>query len=99
MPFLRAEVFRKLVERADGADAVVPRIGREFETLHALYTKACLAPIERALGVGKMRVISFFDDVRVRVLDEDDLRAVDPDLRSFVNVNTPEELEEARGRS
>ena len=92
MPFLTADVFRLLIERSSEADAVVPRIGGEYETLHALYTKACLAPIERALASGKMRVISFFADVRVRSLDEADLRAVDPGLRAFTNVNTPEEL-------
>jgi molybdopterin-guanine dinucleotide biosynthesis protein A len=30
--------------------------------------------------------------VRVRYLDEPDLRAVDPDLSSFRNLNTPDEL-------
>ena len=40
MPFLRADIWRLLVQRSDGADAVVPRVGGEYETLHALYTKA-----------------------------------------------------------
>lgn len=98
MPFLRPEVFRLLVERSDGYDAVVPRIGDEYEALHALYTKTCLPPMERALGAGKMRVLSFFADVRLRVLEADELRTVDPDLRSFTNVNTPEELAAATRR-
>lgn len=92
MPFLRADVWRLLVQRADGTDAVVPKVGGEYETLHALYTKACLGPMERALASGKMRIISFFGDVRVREVDEADLRALDPELRSLTNVNTPEEL-------
>ena len=92
MPLLRPDVFRLLVARSEGSDAVVPRVGGEYETLHALYSKACLAPIERALASGRLRVISFFDDVRVRAIDEAELRAVDPDLASFTNVNTPEEL-------
>lgn len=99
MPFLRAGVFRLLVDRAAGADAVVPRVAGEYETLHALYTKACLAPMERALAAGKMRVISFLGEVRLRVLEEDELRTVDPDLVSFTNVNTPEELETALSRA
>jgi molybdopterin-guanine dinucleotide biosynthesis protein A len=98
MPFLRRETLRLLLASAEGVDAVVPRIGGEHETLHALYTKACLAPIERALADGRMRVISFFDDVRVRTLDEDELRRVDPALESFTNVNTPEELDAVRRR-
>lgn len=92
MPFLRADVWRLLIARSEGADAVVPRTGGEWETLHALYTKACLVPMERALGEGRLRVISFFPDVRVRELGEADLRALDPDLRALTNVNTPEEL-------
>jgi molybdopterin-guanine dinucleotide biosynthesis protein A len=98
MPFLRPEVFRLLVERSEGWDAVMPKVGDEYEALHALYTKACLAPIERALAAGKMRVISFFGDVRLRTIDEAELRAVDPDLRSITNVNTPEELAAAMRR-
>jgi molybdopterin-guanine dinucleotide biosynthesis protein A len=99
MPFLRAEVFRLLVERSEGYDAVVPRIGTDLETFHALYAKACLPAMERALSQGRLRVISFFDDVRILELGEDELRRVDPELRSFTNVNTPEELRAAIGRS
>jgi len=96
MPFLRPEVFRLLVERSEGFDVVMPKVGDDFEALHALYTKACLPAMERSLASGKMRIISFFDDVRVLTLGEDELRRVDPDLRSFTNVNTPEELEAVR---
>ena len=92
MPFLRADLWRLLVERAGGADAVVPKVGGEYETLHALYTKACLGPMERALASGRLRVISFFPDVRVHEVDEDELRVLDPALRALTNVNTPEEL-------
>lgn len=92
MPFLRADVLRFLVERGEGWDAVVPRVRERYETLHALYTKACVAPIERALAAGEMRVISFLGGVRVRSVGEAELRAIDPDLRSITNVNTPEEL-------
>ena len=44
-----------------------------------------------------MRIVSFFDEVRVLELGEGELRRVDPDLVSFTNVNTPEELEAVRG--
>ena len=92
MPFLSAEVWRVLLDHRYEADVVIPKIGGEFETLHALYTKACVAPMERALAAGKLRVISFFDDVRVKPIEEQELRVADPTLRSFTNVNTPEEL-------
>lgn len=97
MPFLDAAVWRSLLAAQAGADVVVPMIGDEHQTLHALYTRACLPAMERALAAGRMRVISFFDEVRVRRLPEELLRAVDPTLRSFTNVNTPEELAAALG--
>lgn len=97
MPFTSAAVWRSLVERADGSDAVVPMIAGEYETLHALYTKRCLPAMESALASSRMRVISFFPEVRVSEVGEDELRAVDPDLRSFTNVNTPEELAAVTG--
>jgi len=92
MPFLSVEVWRVLLDHRYEADVVIPKIAGELETLHALYTKACVAPMERALAAGKMRVISFFDEVRVQPIEERELRIADPTLRSFTNVNTPEEL-------
>lgn len=97
MPFLSPAVWRLLLARAGEADVVIPRIGGEYETLHALYTKPCLPHMARALAEDRLRVIAFFDQVRVLAIDEPELRAVDPGLRSFTNVNTPEELASALG--
>jgi molybdopterin-guanine dinucleotide biosynthesis protein A len=44
-------------------------------------------------------VLDALEGLRVRFLDEPELRAADPGLRSFVNVNTPGELETARARA
>ena len=92
MPFLSAALWQVLLAHGADADVVVPRVGGEYETLHALYTKTCVAPMERALAAGRMRIISFFDEVRVHAVDEPELRAADPLLRALTNVNTPEEL-------
>lgn len=96
MPWPSIDVYRLLVRLAEGYDVVIPRVGNDFETMHAVYGRTCLAAMERALARGDMRVISFFQDVKVRALSAEELRAVDPELRSFVNLNTPEELERAR---
>ena len=97
MPFLSPAVWQLLLGHASEGDVVIPRIGGEYETLHALYTKACLPHMARALAEDRLRVIAFFDQVRVLAIDEPELRAVDPGLRSFTNVNTPEELASALG--
>ena len=45
-----------------------------------------------------MRVISFFSEVRVREVSAHELRAVDPELTAFENLNTPEDLQRASRR-
>lgn len=97
MPFLSADVWRVLLGHAGEADVVIPRVADEYETLHALYGKACLPHMARAVAENRLRVISFFDAVTVKAIEEPELRAVDPTLRAFTNVNTPEELASALG--
>jgi molybdopterin-guanine dinucleotide biosynthesis protein A len=97
MPFLSADVWRVLLGHAGEADVVIPRVGGELETLHALYAKACVPHMARSIAENRLRVISFFDRVKVLELEEPELRAADPTLRSFTNVNTPEELASALG--
>jgi len=95
MPFLSVDVWRVLLAHAGEADVVIPRIGGEFETLHALYTKACAPHMARSIAENRLRVIAFFDAVKVLAIEEAELRTVDPTLRAFTNVNTPEELAKA----
>jgi molybdopterin-guanine dinucleotide biosynthesis protein A len=96
MPFLHAEVARLVVRRAGEADVIVPRVGDQLQTLHAVYGKACLAPIEARLRAGQLKIAGFFGDVRVLEIPEADVaRHADPAV-VFMNVNTPEELEHAR---
>ena len=97
MPFLSADVWRVLLGHIGEADVVIPAIGGEYETLHAIYTKACIPHMARALAENRLRVIAFFDQVRVHAIEEPELRAIDPTLRAFTNVNTPEELASALG--
>ena len=92
MPFLSVEMWRLLLGHAGEADVVIPRVGGEYETLHALYAKACVPQMARSIAENRLRVISFFEAVRVLAVEEPELRAVDPTLRAFTNVNTPEEL-------
>ncbi len=94
MPLVRRETFAYLLSLAEGVDVVMPRIQGREEPLHAVYRPVtCLPAVEAAIHRGQKRLISFLPDVRVRYVDDTMLRGVDPELRSFVNVNTPEEWE------
>ncbi len=102
LPLVSAALFARLTQLAaeqegggDRWDAVVPVVGGYAEPLHALYHRRCLPAIETRLAQGQRRVISFLGDVRTRDVSEEELRAVDPRLHSFVNANTPAEWDAA----
>jgi len=96
MPFLSEPVARLVLARAGEADVVAPRIGEQWETLHACYGKACLAPMERRLREGRLRITGFFEEVRVLAITEAEVAAVGDPARVFMNINTPDELARAR---
>ncbi len=93
MPFLNPDLLRALVAWAEGYDVVALRQGEQVETLHAVYRRTCLGPMEEAIRSGERRIISFFPHVRVRYISPEEILPLDPELRSFRNVNTPEEWE------
>jgi len=96
MPFLMTKVARLVTERAGEADVVVPRVGEQWETLHACYAKSCLGPIESRLRAGQLKIMGFYDDVRVLTITADEVARFRAPEIVFMNVNTPEELEAAR---
>jgi molybdopterin-guanine dinucleotide biosynthesis protein A len=102
LPLVRADLLAALLELAaeqevgeDRWDAIVPVVEEYEQPLHALYHRRCLPAIEAQLAAGRRRVISFMPNVRTRYVQETELRAVDPELHSFINANTPEEWAEA----
>ena len=95
MPFLSLSLLRFMVAMAPGYDVVVPRLGRYYEPLHAVYGAGCIAPLEQLLAAGPQRIVRLFERVRVREVTEDQVRLFGAEL-SFVNINTPEDWAEAQ---
>ena len=100
LPFVQPNVFRYLIDQTgDGWEAIVPLVEGRPQPLHALYHRRALATVEAALQTGKRRMDSFYPQVRIRFVTEDEMRPIDAELRSFVNVNTPEEWAALAGRT
>ncbi len=96
MPWLSTDVIRALWDARDGAQAVVPVGAKGPEPLLALYHRDCAPFAQRILDSGRRRVVAMLPSLKVVEVDIETLRTVDPDLRSLVNINTPEELADAR---
>jgi len=93
MPFVSAELLAFLFAAAADTDAIVtvPRIGRGFQPLCAVYRREFSTVAEQALREGKYKIDAAFSGVPVRVIEEGELAAAGFFERSFFNVNTPQE--------
>jgi molybdopterin-guanine dinucleotide biosynthesis protein A len=80
----------------EGADVVIPDSGGGLEPMHALYRRAtCLPAIESAIEANQWKLISWFPQVNVRILQPNEIKLYDPASLAFWNLNTPEEFAEA----
>jgi molybdopterin-guanine dinucleotide biosynthesis protein A len=96
IPFVNEEVVKLLFQRASGADAAIPRWRNgDIEPLEAVYRTASTLKAARATlvpsGLPLREMIRKLAQV-VYVSVEDDIGRVDPDLRTFFNVNTREDM-------
>ena len=92
MPFINKRLVRALAALRPEHDVVAPRIGWKIEPLHAFYHRGCLDPLREIIDSGLRQIIPLFKRVRVRFVEEEDIRAIDPELTSFFNINFPEDV-------
>ncbi len=93
MPLLSQPLLRYLQSLLHpDVDVVMPLWEGKEEPLHAYYRRTCLPAIERTLDGGKRRFVEFLPDVHVRYVSHDELQRLDPEGRSFWNVNYPSDL-------
>jgi len=95
MPFLQPALLNDLITRSERSQVVVPCWQGAFQPLVAVYQRSCLEAVRHALSMGEMSVVSFFDDVQIDRLEQEEISIFDPDGRSFININTPDDLAQA----
>lgn len=95
-PFLKKELIEAIIDRIEpGYDAIIPEISVGLEPLCAAYAKRCLNRIEQHLTREKLKIQWVFKKNRIKKIPEKILRERDPELISFMNINSPEDLEKA----
>jgi molybdopterin-guanine dinucleotide biosynthesis protein A len=97
-PFLSPSLARYLAEAAEGFDVVVPEWEGRLHPLHTVYHTSVQPLLAQQLAEGRRRPVDLFGRVRTKTVREEELRRVDPDGLSFLNMNTPEEYESAKAR-
>jgi len=96
MPFLKESMIQYLIKQANEYDVIVPRTEDGLQPLHAVYSKNCLESIKNIIGIGKYKIIDFYPLVKTKIIEESEFISLDINLNlmreSFVNINTPGEL-------
>jgi molybdopterin-guanine dinucleotide biosynthesis protein A len=95
MPFLNPDLIRYMAGLVQGQDIVIPKVSDRVEPLHAIYSKGLLPLIETRLRQDARQIQGILGDARVLYVTETEVVRYDPEIRSFENLNTPEEYKEA----
>jgi molybdopterin-guanine dinucleotide biosynthesis protein A len=96
--FLNVDLISHLRSQLREHDIVVPYWQGRFQPLHSVYRRSVLPLLAGQLARGELRPVHLFDKVRLRRIDEDEIRRFDPEGSSFFNMNTPEDYAEALKR-
>ena len=88
-PFLSPSLLELLAGKTEEADLVIPCGPHGPEPLCAVYGKGCLPLIDESLRKGDFSLMKLISRLRTREIPREEVASVDPDFRSFRNINTP----------
>jgi molybdopterin-guanine dinucleotide biosynthesis protein A len=104
MPFLHPAFVTRVLRALGDSDVALPVARGYRQPLAAAYRVSLADLAERLVAEERLRPAFLFDECAVEQLDDETLRkdplltALDPDLDSVVNINTPADYQAARAR-
>lgn len=99
MPFINDDVVRLLFEKSENYDASIPRWDDGFlEPLHAVYRCSPMVhETKKAIERGEKIILAPVFKMNVNYVAVNEIRTLDPDLRTFININTCEDIQKTSG--
>jgi len=94
-PFLNLQLISQLLAQISDCDVVVPYWQQRFQPLHAVYRTSVLPLLKDQLERGELRPIFLYDKVRTRKIPEQEIRRLDSEGLSLLNMNSPAEYDAA----
>ncbi len=96
MPFINENAVKMLFGKCENYDAAIPRHSDGFlEPLHAVYRcKPMLRETEKAIMRGETIILAPIFRLNVNYVGVDEIKKIDPELRTFMNINTYKDLQE-----
>ena len=97
-PFLQQGIIRLLLNELESElDVAVPFYDGHYQPLCAIYSRRCIPAIEAQLDRDDYKITNLFGGMNVRIVADEKIKAADPELLSFLNVNTPAALVVCQG--
>ncbi len=99
MPFINADVVDLLFGKSENYDAAIPRWEDGFlEPLHAVYRcEPMIHETKKAIERGEKIILAPVFRMKVNYVPVNEIRKFDPDLRTFININTNEDMQKTSG--
>lgn len=95
VPLLVTRFVDRMITLLGEHDIAVMEIDGFPHPLSAVYRTSVLPQVESLLAQDRLRPVFLFDAVRTRRVLPEEMRAVDPDLRTLRNLNTREDYDAA----
>ena len=93
MPFINDKLIHYMASKRDKFDAVVPVLENKTEPLFAFYSKELINSIEKNVLGGNKSLRDFLISKRVKYVPVKEIIKIDPEALSFINLNTPGDVE------
>ena len=89
MPFIKSELIKYIVGKwSERWDAIVPIFDNKPQPLLGIYSKTIAQNMEQSIKNGERSLKRFLRRINVLYIEENYVRAIDPEGMSFVNINT-----------
>jgi molybdopterin-guanine dinucleotide biosynthesis protein A len=96
VPLLQPRWIETLARLIGEHDLAIPFVDAYYHALAALYRRSTILPaVEALLQADRLRPVYLMEAVRTRIVEVEELRAADPDLKTLRNLNTPEDYQES----
>jgi molybdopterin-guanine dinucleotide biosynthesis protein A len=94
MPFINEDVVKMLFRKIEAHDATIPRWEDGFlEPLHSIYRCGpMIRETRKAIESGESIILAPIFRMNVNYIDIENIRKIDPELRTLININKPEDM-------
>ncbi len=93
MPFFNPDLVMFMYNQIKGYDACICQHNGRLEPLYAIYTKDCLPSIKSTIQNRSYAVQSFFNQIKIRWILEEEIRNFGEPEKLFFNLNTIEDFQ------